>query len=85
MTSFWWFILSFIDEFFVFSLISFISKKYTNVNGKDSNYTNTIDISLTGSCSGGDVSASDRGGGYYNRDWPIIIGTASSGQGLHQQ
>ena len=43
MTSFWWLILFFIDEFFIFSLTSVICEKYTNTNGKDDKYTNAID------------------------------------------
>ena len=50
MMSFWWLILFFIGLFFIFSLGSVICKKYTNANGKDSKYTNAIDISITGSC-----------------------------------
>ena len=50
MASCWWVILFLIDEFFIFSLRSVIYKKYTNANGKDSKYTNVIDISITGSC-----------------------------------
>ena len=45
MTSFWWLIFFLIDELFIFRE-SAICKKYTNTNGKDSNYTNTIDISI---------------------------------------
>ena len=44
MTSFWWLILFFIDKFF--RLKSVICKKYANTNGKDTKYTNTIDISI---------------------------------------
>ena len=50
MTSCWWLILFFIDEFFIFSLRSAICKKYTKAYGKDSKYTDAIDISITGSC-----------------------------------
>ena len=39
----WWLILFFIDKFFIFRLKS---EKYTDTNGKDSKYTNTIDISI---------------------------------------
>ena len=46
MTSFWWLILFFIDLFFICSLRSVICKKYANANGKDSKYTNTVDISI---------------------------------------
>ena len=60
ITLFWWLILFFTDLFFICSLRSVICKKYTNANGKNSKYTNTIDISI----SGGDVgSAVGRGGG----------------------
>ena len=51
MKSLWWLIFFFIDEFF--RLESVISKKYTNNNGKDSKYTNAIDISIIWSCGGG--------------------------------
>ena len=53
LTSFWWLILFFIDEIFVFRLKSVIFKKYTNTNGKDSKYTNAINISIIWSCGGG--------------------------------
>ena len=46
MTSFWWLVLLFIDEFFTFSLRNVIYEKYTNTNGKHSKDTNTIDIIL---------------------------------------
>ena len=46
MTTFWLLILFFIDEFFIFSLRRVIYKKYRNANGKDSKYTNAIDISI---------------------------------------
>ena len=49
MTSFWWLILFFVGLFLIFSLGIVICKKYTNTNGKDSKYTNTIDISINGS------------------------------------
>ena len=52
-TSFWWLILFFIDSFFIFRLKSVICKKYTNTNGKDSKYTNVIDISIIRYCSMG--------------------------------
>ena len=55
MMSFWWLILFFIDLFFICSLRSFICKKYANANGKDSNYTNAIDISITEGGVGGAV------------------------------
>ena len=45
MTSFWWLIVFLIDKFFIFRLNSIICKKYTNTDGKDSRYTNAIDIS----------------------------------------
>ena len=45
MTSFWSLILFFTDECF-WCLRSVICKKYTNTNGKDSKYANTIDISI---------------------------------------
>ena len=48
MTPFWWFILFFIELFFICSLRSVICKKYANANGKDSKYTNSIDVSTTG-------------------------------------
>ena len=54
MTSFWWLILFFIDDF---RLKSVICKKYTNANGKDSKYTNAIDISIIWSCGGSDGKA----------------------------
>ena len=64
MTSFWWLILFFIDEFFIFRLKSVICKRYTNTDGKDCKYTNAIDISIIcSSCGGGDVSAGGRDGG----------------------
>ena len=44
MTSFWWLILFFTDE--IFRLESVLCKKYTNINGKDSKYTNAINISI---------------------------------------
>ena len=34
-------------------LVSVVCKKYTNTNGKDSKYTNTINISIIWSCGGG--------------------------------
>ena len=46
MTSLWWLILFFIGGFFIFSLESVISKKYTNTNGKDGKYTNAKDITM---------------------------------------
>ena len=46
MTSFWWLILFFIDEFFIFRLESLIFKKYTNANGKGRKYTNAMYISI---------------------------------------
>ena len=66
ITSFWWLILFFIDLFFICSLRSVICKKYANANGKDSKYTNTIDISITGgrvgsAGGGGDGSVSGAG------------------------
>ena len=60
MTSFWRLILFFIDLFFIRSLRSVICKKYTNANGKDSKYTNSINIRIT---SGSVGSAGSRGGG----------------------
>ena len=48
ITSFWWFILIFIDLFFIWSLRNVIFKKYANANGKDRRYANAIDISITG-------------------------------------
>ena len=48
MTPFWWLILFFIELFFICSLRSVICKKYANANGKDSKYTNSIDVSITG-------------------------------------
>ena len=44
--SFWWLLLFFIDLFFICSLGSVTCKKYANVYGKDSKYTNAIDISI---------------------------------------
>ena len=46
MTSFWWLILFFIDEFFIFRLKGVICKNHRNTNGKDSKYTNAIDMSI---------------------------------------
>ena len=46
MASLLWWILFFIDEFFIFRLESVICKKYTNTDGKDCKYTNAIDISI---------------------------------------
>ena len=46
MTSFWWLILFFVDEFFIFRLENVACKKYRNATGKDSKYTNAIDISI---------------------------------------
>ena len=46
----WLLVLFFIDEFF--RLESVICKKYTRTNGKDSKYTNAIDISIIWSCGG---------------------------------
>ena len=57
MTTFWLLILFFIDEFFIFSLRRVICKKYRNANGKDSNYTNAIDISIIWSCGDGVANA----------------------------
>ena len=59
MTSFWLLILFFIDLLFICSLGSAICKKYANANGKDSKYTNAIDIIITGVNVG---SAVGRGG-----------------------
>ena len=42
MTSLWWLILFFIEEFFRLERV--ICRKYTNTNGKDSKHTNIIDI-----------------------------------------
>ena len=56
-------ILFFIDKFFIFRLKSVVCKKYTNTDGKDHEYTNAIDISISLSCGGGVVSAGGRGGG----------------------
>ena len=50
MTSFWWLILFFTDEFF--RLESIICKKYTNTNGNDSKYTNPhCTVDCTEGCS----------------------------------
>ena len=58
LTSFyWWLILSFTDEFFIVRRESVVCKKYTNTNGKDCKDTKAIDISITGSCGGGDDNA----------------------------
>ena len=46
MASLLWWILFFIDEFFIFRLESVVCKKYTNTDGKDRKYTNAIDISI---------------------------------------
>ena len=46
MTLFWWLIVVFIDECLIFRLKSVICKKYTNANGKGTNYTNAIDINI---------------------------------------
>ena len=51
--SFWWLILFFIDNFFIFRLKSVICKTYTNTNGKESKHINAIDISIILSCGGG--------------------------------
>ena len=48
MTSFWWLILFFIEDFFIFRLESVMCKQYTKTNGNNSKYTNIIDISITG-------------------------------------
>ena len=40
-----------------------VCKKYTNTNGKDSKYTNTMYINITETCGGGVVSAGGRGVG----------------------
>ena len=45
MTSFWWSILVFFDEVFIFTT-SVICKKYTNTNGKDSKYIPTPQTKL---------------------------------------
>ena len=42
MTSFWWLIFFFTDEFFRLESVLW----YTNTNGEDSQYTNAIDISI---------------------------------------
>ena len=52
MTSLWWMILFFIGLFFIFRE-SVVCKKYTNANGKYSNYTSAINISIISSCGGG--------------------------------
>ena len=45
-------LLFFVDLFFICSLKGFlvICKKYTSTNRKNSNYTNTVDVSITRSC-----------------------------------
>ena len=55
MTSFWF------NEFFMddLSYLLVVRKKYTNVHGKDSNFTNAIDINIIGSC--GDAAGSAGG------------------------
>ena len=68
MMSFWWFILFFIDDFFIFRLISVICKKYPNTNAKDSKHTNAIDISIILSCGG----AGSRVGGGVGRAGSFI-------------
>ena len=52
MKSLWLLFFSVAVFFFIFRE-SAIRKKYTNTNGKDSKYTNTIDISIIWSCSMG--------------------------------
>ena len=42
MKPFWWLILFFIDEFFIFRLKSVTCTKYAN--GNDRKYINTVDI-----------------------------------------
>ena len=54
ITLFWWFNrlpLSFLDLFFIWSIRRFLvlSKKHTSAYGWGSNYTNTIDVNITGS------------------------------------
>ena len=53
MKSFWRLILFFIDNFFSFRLETVICKKIHKTNGKDSKYTNAIDISIVWFCGGG--------------------------------
>ena len=48
--SFWRLILFFINLLFICSLGSVICKKYVSAYGKDNNYANAIDISITRSC-----------------------------------
>ena len=47
MMSFWFNGETFIDGL---SCLLVVRKKYTNINGKDSKYTNAIDINIFGSC-----------------------------------
>ena len=54
-----WFNGFFMDDL---SYLFVVRKKYANAYGKDSKYTNAIDISITGSC-GGAGSAGGRGAG----------------------
>ena len=73
----------FIDESFIFRLESVICKKYTNTNGKDSNYTNAINISITWSCGGG---IGGRGGGGVGSACSFVacIGSISATFFLHR-
>ena len=57
MASFW-FNWVFMDDL---SCLLVVCKKYVNANGKDSKYTNAIDISITGPSGGGGGSAGGRG------------------------
>ena len=64
----------FIDLFFICSLRGIIRKKHTNTYGKDSKYTNAIDISISG-CSVG--SAGGRGDVGVGGVGSFIVCTAS--------
>ena len=75
MTLFWWLILFFIDR--VFRLKSVICKKYTNFNGKYSNYTNAINISIIWSCGGGVGNAGSLTAWIVNRAASFIAWTGS--------
>ena len=73
MTSFW-FKRLFMDHF---SCLLVVRKKYANTYGKDSKYTNAIDISITGSFGGGAGGAAGRGCGSVGRAGSFIACIAS--------
>ena len=54
-----------------------VRKKYVNNYGKDSKYTNDINISITGSCDEGVGSAGGRGGGSVGSTGSFIACIAS--------